>query len=148
MPTDQRPPTTHHARSEADTIRVATAFAKTLKPGDIVTLHGDLGAGKSVFCRAVIRALAGDPDLDVPSPTFPLLQTYDTPRGEVWHFDLYRLKDPEEIYELGWEEALSGSIVLIEWPDKLGGLLPARRIQLSINDNGGEGRIIAMSPPS
>lgn len=147
MPTRNPSPITHDAHSEADTIRVATEFAKTLKPGDIVTLHGDLGAGKSVVCRAVIRALAGDPALDVPSPTFPLLQTYDTPRGEVWHFDLYRLKEPEEIYELGWEEALSGGIVLIEWPEKLGGLLPARRIHVSIEESGGEGRIIAISPP-
>ncbi|MDD3020872.1 MAG: tRNA (adenosine(37)-N6)-threonylcarbamoyltransferase complex ATPase subunit type 1 TsaE [Alphaproteobacteria bacterium] len=108
--------------SEDDTIRIATDFARNLTRGDVVLLDGDLGAGKSVFARAVIRSLVQDSELDVPSPTFTLVQTYDSKAGEIYHFDLYRLKDPEEIFELGWEEALSG-IVLVEWPERLGGHL-------------------------
>lgn len=118
--------------SEQETIAFATDFARKLKTGDIVLLRGDLGAGKSVFARAVIRALSGDLELEVPSPTFTLVQTYDTPSGEVWHFDLYRLKDPEEIFELGWEDALAGGIVLVEWPERLGPYVPKTTQEIDI----------------
>src|SRR5476651_1643231 len=93
---------------EADTQAEAVRLAATMKAGDVLLLEGDLGSGKTVFARALIRALADDSSLEVPSPTFTLVQTYDTPRGTVWHFDLYRLEEPEEIYEIGWEEALAG----------------------------------------
>lgn len=121
--------------SERETVEVAAQFARTLKPGDSVALQGDLGAGKSVFCRAVIRTLCDDPDLLVPSPTFPLVQTYDAP-GDVtlWHFDLYRLEDPAEIFELGWEEALAGGISLIEWPERAGDYLPGERYHISLKE--------------
>jgi tRNA threonylcarbamoyl adenosine modification protein YjeE len=109
---------------ETDTEAAARQLAATLKTGDTVLLQGDLGAGKTVFARALVRALAGDSALDVPSPTFTLVQTYDTPRGTIWHFDLYRLEDPDEIHELGWEEALAGGIVIAEWPERLGGRKP------------------------
>jgi len=122
--------------SESDTITAATAFAASLQPKDVVLLHGDLGMGKSVFSRAVIRALTGQADLDVPSPTFTLVQTYDTSQGkqqgEIWHFDLYRLKSPEDIYEIGWEEAFGSAILLIEWPDRLGYLTPKRAISVTL----------------
>ncbi len=111
------------SNSEQETVRIATDFARGLTRGDVVLLDGDLGAGKSVFARAVIRYLSGKADLEVPSPTFTLVQTYDTSVGEVYHFDLYRLKDPDEIFELGWEDALKG-ICLVEWPDRLGGYRP------------------------
>jgi tRNA threonylcarbamoyl adenosine modification protein YjeE len=120
-------------QSEAETIRAATDFADILKPGDIVLLNGDLGMGKSVFSRAIIRALAQNQDLDVPSPTFTLVQTYDTPQGEVYHFDLYRLKAPDELYEIGWEDAVSSGILLVEWPDRLGYLRPQTPISVSIS---------------
>ncbi|HPQ50200.1 MAG: tRNA (adenosine(37)-N6)-threonylcarbamoyltransferase complex ATPase subunit type 1 TsaE [Alphaproteobacteria bacterium] len=113
--------------SEADTITIATDFARSLTRGDVVVLDGGLGAGKSVFARAVIRTLTGQEDLDVPSPTFTLVQTYDCFIGEIWHFDLYRLKDQNEIFELGWDDALSGGILLIEWGERLGGYLPQKR---------------------
>jgi tRNA threonylcarbamoyladenosine biosynthesis protein TsaE len=113
----------------------AVSLAAALRPGDVLFLQGDLGAGKTVFARALIRALAGDAQLNVPSPTFTLVQTYDTPHGPLSHFDLYRLKDPEEIYEIGWEEALSGGIMVVEWPERLGthaagGLAPADRLEI------------------
>lgn len=121
------------SKSEEETAGFAQAFARSLRAGDTICLHGNLGMGKSVFARALIRTLTGNPEQEVPSPTFTLLQTYDTPMGEVWHFDLYRLKDPEEVYELGWEEALAGTISIIEWPERLGYLLPADRIDIHLS---------------
>ena len=95
-----------------------------------------------MFARAAIRALCGDPGLDVPSPTFTLVQVYDAPIAPLWHFDLYRLKEPAEIYELGWEDCLAGGIAIVEWPDRIEALLPARRIDVAID--GGAGRRIAI----
>ena len=100
----------------------------------VITLAGDLGAGKSTLCRMIIQAL--NPAItDIPSPTFTLVQQYDTPKGELWHCDLYRLKHPDEIQELGLEDAFHEVITLIEWPEKMGHYLPADRvdIQLTIN---------------
>jgi tRNA threonylcarbamoyladenosine biosynthesis protein TsaE len=109
----------------------------------VVCLEGDLGAGKTAFARAAVRALTGDPDEEVPSPTFTLVQTYPTPAGTVWHFDLYRLSGPEEVYELGWEEARADGIVMVEWPGRLGPLLPARRVDVTIGGAGeGPRRIV------
>lgn len=122
----------YNTSSETETIAVAAEFAATLKPRDIVLLNGDLGMGKSVFSRAIIRALTLSPDLDVPSPTFTLAQTYDTPIGEVWHFDLYRLKDPEELYEIGWEDALTSGVILVEWPERLDYLTPKKAIKVTL----------------
>jgi tRNA threonylcarbamoyladenosine biosynthesis protein TsaE len=123
---------------EGGTARFAAALAAGLRAGDVVCLHGDLGAGKTAFARAAIRALTGDPDEEVPSPTFTLVQTYPTGRGLVWHFDLYRLSGPDEVFELGWEEATADGIVLVEWPDRLGSLRPARRIDVTL-EGAGEG---------
>jgi tRNA threonylcarbamoyladenosine biosynthesis protein TsaE len=94
---------------EAATAALAARLAALLRPGDIVLLAGDLGAGKSFLARALIRAAAGEPELEVPSPTFTLVQSYDLPAGELWHFDLYRLAAPDEVLELGWDEARLGS---------------------------------------
>lgn len=110
--------------NEAATETLGATLALRLKVGDVVGLTGDLGAGKTTLARAIIRAAADDPDLIVPSPTFTLVEVYETPRGTYWHFDLYRLEAPEQVYELGWEEARAEGIVLIEWPDRLGPLLP------------------------
>ncbi len=122
--------------SEAETEAAAIRLADGLKAGDVVLLRGPLGCGKTVFARALIRALAGDSRLDVPSPTFTLAQTYETERGTVWHFDLYRLEDTDEVYEVGWEEALSGGIVLVEWPERLGSLAPQKAIEVTIEGSG------------
>jgi tRNA threonylcarbamoyladenosine biosynthesis protein TsaE len=131
--------------SEDATARAAADLAAALRPGDVVALHGDLGAGKTAFARAAIRALLGDAEAEVPSPTFTLVQTYEAPAGTVWHFDLYRLTDPAEAWELGWEEATAGGIVLVEWPDRLGPLLPARRIDAILEITGPESRRLTVT---
>lgn len=110
--------------SEAATQQLADDVALMLKPGDLLCLSGDLGAGKSTFSRALIRNVAADPDLEVPSPTFTLVQPYDLPRLNLAHFDLYRLEEPEELDELGLEEFMEDGAALIEWPEKADGLLP------------------------
>jgi tRNA threonylcarbamoyladenosine biosynthesis protein TsaE len=105
--------------------RLAARLAPRLRPGDALLLAGPLGAGKSAFARALLRALAGDPALEVPSPSFTLVQTYELPGGlDAHHFDLYRLSGAAEIAELGWEEARDG-LVIVEWPERLGALRPA-----------------------
>ena len=109
---------------ERATEALGATLATRLKLNDVVGLKGDLGAGKTTLARAIIRAAAEDPALIVPSPTFTLVEVYETWRGAFWHFDLYRLEAPEQVYELGWEEALADGIVLVEWPERLGRLLP------------------------
>ena len=113
------------------TISLAARIAHVSEVGDVITLRGNLGAGKSEFARAFIKSLAGQ-DTIVPSPTFTLLEQYLTPRGLVSHFDLYRIDDPVELVELGFEEALSNSICLIEWPERLGGAILDRLLQIEI----------------
>jgi tRNA threonylcarbamoyladenosine biosynthesis protein TsaE len=100
---------------EAATESLARRLAGVARPGDVIALWGGLGAGKTAFARAFVRA-AGDPAEEVPSPTFTLVQTYALAAGPCWHFDLYRLQAPDEVWELGIEEAFAGGIVLIEWP--------------------------------
>lgn len=124
---------------ERATEALGATLAARLKPGDVVGLKGDLGAGKTTLARAIIRAAAADPDLIVPSPTFTLVEVYDTPRGSYWHFDLYRLDDPQQVYELGWEEALAEGIVLLEWPERLGRLLP-KHLSVTLELAGEDGR--------
>ena len=123
--------------TEAATEALGATIAARLKRGDVVGLKGDLGAGKTTLARAVVRAAAGDPELIVPSPTFTLVEVYDTPRGPIWHFDLYRLDSPDQVYELGWEEALAEGVVLIEWPERLGPLLPQHlSVTLEVDGDG------------
>lgn len=115
---------------EAATARLAWRLARLARPGDLLALGGGLGSGKTAFARAFLRARAGDPYLEVPSPTFTLVQVYDLPDGRVWHLDLYRLEEPEEAWELGIEEAFADAIVLVEWPERLGALLPAEHLAI------------------
>lgn len=124
---------------EAATDRLGAALAAQLRPSDVVALEGDLGAGKTTLARAILRAASGFPALIVPSPTFTLVEVYDTPRGVFWHFDLYRLEAPEQVFELGWEEARAGGIALVEWADRLGPLLPRERLTVTLSVEG-EGR--------
>lgn len=109
--------------SDEETEQVGAAFAKTLRPGDVVTLDGDLGAGKTAFARGVVRGLGYQGR--VTSPTFAIANEYSTPGGVVAHFDLYRIVDQEALFELGFEEYLDGErILLIEWSQNAGALLP------------------------
>ena len=131
---------------------LAEAVAPLAKRGDVVALRGPLGAGKTVFCRGFIAARARAAGLgsegigEVPSPTFTLVQTYDLPDTPIWHFDLFRLEQAEDALELGIEEAFALAISLIEWPERLGSLLPAGRLDLEIAFTGeGDGRALRLS---
>lgn len=118
--------------SEIDTARLGEDLALALGPGDLVFLSGDLGAGKTTLARAFIRAVADDPALEVPSPTFTLVQSYADMRLPVFHFDLYRLSDPGEIDELGLDEALEEGTALVEWPERADGALPPPSLAISL----------------
>ena len=133
-------------KNEVDLKPLAERLAPMLTKGDVILLSGDLGAGKTAFARALIRVMTGKEDEEVPSPTFTLVQTYDTPKGEMWHFDLYRVKNPQEIIELGWDEALGCGILLVEWPERLGLLAPRNRLELRITGSGDEAREVELIP--
>ncbi|HEY0646303.1 tRNA (adenosine(37)-N6)-threonylcarbamoyltransferase complex ATPase subunit type 1 TsaE [Phenylobacterium sp.] len=129
---------------EAATARLGQAVAARLEPGEAVCLTGPLGAGKSTLARALVRALT-TPDEEVPSPTFTLVQFYEGPRLAVAHFDLYRLSDPDEAYEIGLDEALDSGAAVIEWPERLEGRLPPDRLDIEIalaEDGGRTARLI------
>ena len=122
---------------ERATDQLGATLAARLRIGDVVGLKGELGAGKTTLARAILRAAAEDARLIVPSPTFTLVEVYDTPRGSFWHFDLYRLETPEQVIELGWEEALAEGISIIEWPERLGPLLPKHlSVMLEVDGDG------------
>ena len=111
----------------AQTQKLAQSFSKLLKKGDIIALYGTLGVGKTAFARFVIQNLCHKAE-DVPSPTFTLLQTYETSAFDIYHFDLYRLKKADEVFELGIEDAFYDGVSLIEWPDKMGHILPIKKM--------------------
>jgi tRNA threonylcarbamoyladenosine biosynthesis protein TsaE len=115
---------------EAATAALAARISAVAAPGDIIALKGDLGAGKTCFARAFIRARDGEEE--VPSPTFTLVQIYAVGPTAIWHFDLYRLNSPDEAWELGIEDAFAEAISLIEWPERLGSLLPQRRLEITL----------------
>lgn len=117
--------------NEAATAALAARLAAIARPGDVIALRGELGAGKTAFARAFIRA-RNSADEEVPSPTFTLVQIYEAAGAPIWHFDLYRVVAADEIWELGIEEAFAGGISLIEWPDRLGPLLPPHRLDIRL----------------
>jgi tRNA threonylcarbamoyl adenosine modification protein YjeE len=114
--------------SEAETAALGRRIAKLLRVGDTITLAGTLGAGKTVLARALVRHFL--PGEEVPSPTFTLVQTYETPALAISHIDLYRVKARSEVRELGLDEALERGALLIEWPDRMGELLPVDRLDV------------------
>jgi tRNA threonylcarbamoyl adenosine modification protein YjeE len=116
---------------EQATRRLMTDVAALLMPGDLITLSGDLGAGKTTFARALIRHLAGDEGIEVPSPTFTLMQSYQLPTFTVVHADLYRLSSPSELAELGLEDLGPDTIELVEWPNRANGMLPPDRLDIA-----------------
>jgi tRNA threonylcarbamoyladenosine biosynthesis protein TsaE len=123
--------------NDAATTALGHALADILQAGDTVLLSGGIGAGKTHLSRAFIQAKLGRAE-DVPSPTFTLVQTYEAEACEIWHADLYRLSHPDEVLELGLEAAFEHGICLIEWPDRLGDLVPnmALNILLVVKDDG------------
>lgn len=135
---------------EAATRQFANDMAMVLRPGDLLCLSGDLGAGKSTFARALIRALADDPDLEVPSPTFTLVQPYELDRFAVSHLDLYRIEEPEELEDLGLDDLLETGAALVEWPEMAETLLPADSLWLQFQegDADGEGRKVVFHSES
>ena len=133
----------YKTKSPEETAAFAREIASHLRSRDVILLQGDLGTGKSIFARALIQYLCGE-DTEVPSPTFTLVQTYETPAFVLWHFDLYRLNHSAEVYELGIEEAYATGVSLIEWPERLGGQLPADRLDVELKPEG-EGRTAALT---
>lgn len=128
----------------AETEALGRRLAGLARPGDVILLEGPIGAGKSCLARAFIRARLGREDEDVPSPTFTLVQVYEAEGEEIWHADLYRLTHPDEVWELGLDDAFSSAICLVEWPDRLGAHLPADALRLRL-DARGEGRRAVLS---
>ena len=116
--------------SEAATAELGRLIAAELGPGDLLALSGEIGAGKTTLARAILRARLGDPELEAPSPTFTLLQTYEGAGGPVVHADLYRIAGSGELYELGFEEMQATSIVLVEWPERAADALPLERLDI------------------
>ena len=116
----------------AATRRLARHLARLARSGDVIGLGGPLGVGKTTLARDFIEALAGAAR-EVPSPTFTLVQTYEFDSATVWHFDLFRVTRPEEVLELGFEDALAEGVTLVEWPERLGPLLPADRLDVTLD---------------
>lgn len=141
---DDSAPVSIFLASEEDTTRLGAWLAARLGAGDCLLLEGPIGAGKSHLARALIRARLGRME-DVPSPTFTLVQTYQAD-VEIWHADLYRLSHPDEVLELGLDQAFSHAICLIEWPDRLGSLVPAQALLLTLASTG-DGRRATLSAP-
>lgn len=136
---------------EAGVGRLAEEIALLVARGDLITLSGDLGAGKTTLARALIGALLGGAGEEIPSPTFTLVQTYQTPRMTVAHLDLYRLADPAELDELGLEPALDSGIALVEWPERAGESLPEERLEIHLEEitdtDGGERNVTLRASP-
>ncbi len=131
-------------KTEKDTKKLAIKLATQIEKGSIITVSGNLGTGKTFLCRHIIRYLCGE-DVKVVSPTFNLLQIYPAKNFEIYHFDLYRLKDLEEIYELGVEEAFSGyHVCLIEWPEIISNILPKNTISIKISINSDNTRSVSI----
>jgi len=140
--------TTVSSESVDDTARLAELIAPVLVAGDTILLQGKIGAGKSHFARALIKARLAAANIfeDVPSPTYTLVQTYDDGITEIWHSDLYRLSDTNELVELGLEHAFENAICLVEWPDRLGSLQPTDRLDIELKAKGETERTFIFRP--
>jgi len=134
------------SHSLEETQKIACELARKVKIGDVITLSGDLGVGMTAFAEGFIKAL--NPEVaSVTSPTFNLVKIYDTVNFPVWHFDLYRLKSPEEIFELGIEDAIHSGVSLIEWAEIASDFLPKNHIKVEMhfdNNSISETRVITV----
>ncbi|MEE2690077.1 MAG: tRNA (adenosine(37)-N6)-threonylcarbamoyltransferase complex ATPase subunit type 1 TsaE [Pseudomonadota bacterium] len=119
---------------ETATASLGEKLAPLLRTGDVVGLSGPLGAGKTTLARGLIAALTGA--VEAPSPTFTLVEAYETKAFVLWHFDLYRLERPEDVWELGLEEALASGVALIEWPERIAAILPPESLVVRLNPSG------------
>lgn len=128
-------------KTEADLIALGGRLGRVLRPGDTVALNGGLGAGKTTLVRGLVQTVS--PETEVPSPTYTLVQTYDLPDYELWHCDAYRLEHPDEIHELGVLDAMDNCVVIIEWPEKIGGYLPPDALRINI-DFDADGRQVTL----
>ena len=140
---ESQPETHLHLAAPEDTARLGRWLATCLRPGDTVLLQGPIGSGKSHLARSVIQSWLGRLE-EVPSPTFTLVQTYGEGADEIWHADLYRLSHPDEVIELGLEDAFGRAICLIEWPERLGRATPASALRLTFSQDG-EGRRVVLT---
>ena len=131
------------SKNEQETIKIAAQISKTAKAGTVFALYGTLGAGKSAFCRGFIQSLCPNVK-DVPSPTFTILQTYEANDFDIYHFDMYRLKKEDEAFEIGIEDAFFEGVRLIEWPEKIGSLLPKNAIKITILIQEDQSRLITI----
>jgi len=129
--------------TDKETRALGARLAQRLRQGDVVALHGGLGAGKTTLVRGVIQGLIGAQEA-VPSPTYTLVQMYEGPEFSIWHFDLYRIDEPGDVQELGWDETQHG-VALIEWPDRARGYLPKARLDVFL-ENSGDGRRARLEP--
>ena len=137
---------THESHSVGHTEAIAAELARTLRGGECVALYGDLGAGKTQFVRGLVRELGGNPPA-VSSPTFVLLNVYDSGRLKVFHLDAYRVHGPEDFESIGFSELLDqGGVVVVEWAERVEALLPARRINVRITATGLDARSIEVKP--
>lgn len=137
-----------HLVGPESTVAAGGALAALLRPGDVVALSGDLGAGKTSFARGVLQALGFEGE--VPSPSFPIVIPYAPPELSLplWHVDLYRIDDPEDLLELGLDDARLDSALLIEWPERMGGLLWPDALRLTIDRDGDDARRLTWSVPT
>ena len=137
-------PRSVHLTGLSATANLGARLATLARRGDVILLQGPLGVGKTELARAFVREAAGDPTLEVPSPSFTLVQAYETRLGPVHHFDLWRLLGPEALGELGWDEACN-DIVLVEWPDRLGALRPEGALTVTLQADVDDQRLATLS---
>jgi tRNA threonylcarbamoyladenosine biosynthesis protein TsaE len=138
----------YESKNVAETERIAADLAKSLRGGEVLALHGEMGAGKTQFVRGLVRGLGGE-ERTVSSPTYVLLNVYETGRLSVYHLDAYRVHGPEDFESIGFSELLDqGGVVVVEWPSRVEALLPRNQIRVRVGTPREGERIIDIERPS